>query len=83
MAKGSLAKNNVAVKLRDIYGEKNFFVKDKKIYIMETDEDNERVQICISMTCPKQIVQAESQSQETSSEPAQDKIDELMKKLGI
>ena len=54
MARGAIAKQTVENIIRETFG-KDFIGIDpstKKIYV-QADEDGEKVQIAISMTCPK------------------------------
>ena len=52
MAKGNEAKEYVTKKLQEAFGEDFIGISDKKIYIW-AKESGERIQIAISMTCPK------------------------------
>ena len=52
MAKGAIAKANVAKKIQEIFGADFIGEIDKKIYVW-TQENGERVQVAISLTCPK------------------------------
>ena len=52
MAKGAVAKQVVEDKIRAAFGADFLGVADKKIYV-QADEDGEKVQVAISMTCPK------------------------------
>ena len=52
MAKGSNAKIIVENKIKEAFGNDFIGVADKKIYVW-ADDGGERVQIAISMTCPK------------------------------
>jgi len=52
MAKGSIAKVNVENKIREIFGADFVGILDKKIYVY-ADDGGEKVQIAISLTCPK------------------------------
>lgn len=51
-AKGTIAKDNVAKKLAEVFGADYIGEYDKKYYLWAND-GGERVQIAISMTCPK------------------------------
>lgn len=51
-AKGSIAKVEVENKIREAFGSDFAGIADKKIYVW-ADDGGERVQIAISMTCPK------------------------------
>ena len=55
MAKGTIAKTNVADKLAQAFGTDYIGEYDKKFYVW-ADDGGERVQIAISMTCPKNPV---------------------------
>lgn len=55
MARGSVAKEEVVKKLKDAFGADFIGEIDKKVYIW-ADDGGERVQIAISMTCPKNPV---------------------------
>lgn len=52
MAKGQLAKDRVIKKLKDVFGADYIGEYDKKHYVWVQD-DGEKVQIAISLTCPK------------------------------
>ena len=52
MAKGQEAKNYIAKKLAEAFGEHYLGEVDKKYYV-EAPEDGGLVQIAIQMTCPK------------------------------
>lgn len=52
MARGSIAKQQVANKLAEVLGNDWIGEYDKKYYVWAND-GGERVQIAISMTCPK------------------------------
>lgn len=51
-ARGSIAKVEVENKIKEAFGSDFAGVADKKIYVW-ADDGGERVQIAISMTCPK------------------------------
>ena len=61
MARGSEAKEWVAKKIIECFGQENVIESDKKLYI-NTKENGERLQICISLTCPKNLVGVEATS---------------------
>ena len=52
MAKGSNAKVVVENKIREAFGADFVGVNDKKLYVW-ADDGGEKIQVCISMTCPK------------------------------
>lgn len=52
MAKGNIAKAAIANKLQEVFGNDYAGEQDKKYYIW-ADDGGEKVQIAISMTCPK------------------------------
>lgn len=52
MARGSEAKANVVKKMSEIFGADWIGEYDKKFYVW-TQENGERIQIAISLTCPK------------------------------
>lgn len=54
MARGTAAKANIEKKLKEAFGEDFVGVYDRKVIIW-ADDDGERVQIAISMTCPKNL----------------------------
>lgn len=55
MARGSIAKQKAEEKIISAFGEDFIAIADKKIYVW-ADDGGERVQIAISMTCPKNII---------------------------
>ena len=58
-AKGSIAKENVTKKIMEAFGSDFIAEQDKKLYVWAND-GSERVQIAISMTCPKTSIGASS-----------------------
>ena len=52
MAKGQIAKENVEKKIATAFGEDYIGNFDKKLYVWAND-GGERVQIALSLTCPK------------------------------
>lgn len=93
--KGAIAKELVAKKIAEAFGEDYLGEQDKKIYV-QAYEGGEKVQVAISMTCPKnpiggmnfEMIQTvdtvmPQQPSVEISENEQSKIDELMNMLGI
>lgn len=91
-ARGTEAKNNVAVKLKDLYGPDFVGVFDKKIIINE-HENGEIIQLAITLTCPKNTygldLENEGSNEVSNFEPAEitpneiDNIKKLMEQLGL
>lgn len=52
MVRGTIAKQNFANKLKEVFGAAYIGEVDKKLYI-NIDDGGEMVQLAISMTCPK------------------------------
>lgn len=52
MAKGAVAKEQIAKKMAEIFGADWIGERDKKYYLW-ANENGERIQIAINMTCPK------------------------------
>lgn len=98
MARGSEAKIKVAQKIANAFGSDYIGEVDKKIYVW-ADDGAEKVQIAISMTCPKSMVDIIDEVSDENSFPAitpsrepketeftqeeRDTINELMAKLGF
>lgn len=87
--KGTEAKDNVARKLKDLYGPDYVGIFDKKIIVNE-HENGEIVQIAITLTCPKntygldvgeEIAQPFEPAEITQEET--DNIKALMAQLGL
>ena len=57
MAKGAQAKELVINKIREAFGDNFIGEVDKKIYVW-SQENGERVQIAMALTCPKVAVNA-------------------------
>ena len=57
MARGATAKEKVENKIKEAFGEDFVGIYDKKVYVW-ADDGGERVQIALSMTCPKTTVGA-------------------------
>lgn len=52
MARGAIAKENIAKKIAQTFGSDFVGEYDKKLYVW-AEENGEKIQIAISMTCPK------------------------------
>lgn len=52
MARGQIAKNNVEQKIKEAFGSDFIGIYDKKLYVWAT-ENGERIQVALSLTCPK------------------------------
>jgi hypothetical protein len=59
MAKGSIAKENITKKIAEAFGSDYIGESDKKLYVWG-DENGEKIQIAISMTCPKILFNGDS-----------------------
>lgn len=92
-AKGNVAKEKVTEKIAAAFGAEFVGVVDKKIYVW-ADDGGEKVQICLSMTCPKTPVggNAVSGEQKTVTQTQESfevtpreahTIEDLMAKLGL
>lgn len=55
----SKAKENITKKIIELFGQDKTILSDKKLYI-NTTENGESVQVCLSLTCPKVRVGAEA-----------------------
>lgn len=87
MAKrGEGAKNNVIKKIQEAFGEDFVGIKDKKIYVNAIDTpNNEKLQIAITLTLPKAVVETtnfEDNPTELSSADKH-KVEDLKKILGV
>lgn len=98
MARGNIAKEKVTKKIIEVF-EKDFITEtDKKLYLW-ADDGGEKVQIAISMTCPKNpvgevpVMTTSDSAFEVSAAPAPtnveitaeetETLEALMKKLGL
>ena len=52
MSRGATAKQAVENKIREVFGADFVGVQDKKLYVW-ADDDGEKVQVCLTLTCPK------------------------------
>lgn len=57
MARGSQAKNKIAEKIKNLYGADYVGESGGKYYVWEND-DGQKIQIAISLTCPKNPIGA-------------------------
>jgi hypothetical protein len=66
MARGSVAKENVAKILSEAFGQNWIGEYDKKYYVWAND-GGERVQIAISLTCPKTFIEVDTAASVSAS----------------
>ena len=78
MAKGSNAKVIVENKIKEAFGNDFIGVADKKIYVW-ADDGGERVQIAISMTCPKTGIAGGDPIAATDNDPGDRKFEDSPK----
>ena len=78
MAKGQIAKNYIGNKIVEIFQENFIKVEDKKIYLW-ADDGGERVQVAISLTCPKEN-ELENAEYLAGSD---DEVNRLIRELGL
>lgn len=90
--KGAIAKENIIEIIKKTFGQDFLGEQDKKLYVL-ADDGGEKVQIAISLTCPKagiETASAEPRS-ETAERPAAVEVTQeetetlstLLKKLGL
>lgn len=97
MARGNDAKNEVIKRLQEAFGADYIGEVDKKHYVW-ANENGEKLQIAIALTCPKTFVEAAipasnkldfSSATPVSAPPAEiteeekKRLEDLMKKLGL
>lgn len=95
MARGNIAKEQATKTIIKAFGNSFVCVQDKKIYVW-AEENGEKVQIAITLTCPKAIVEGHSLTKANSDEECafattpvdispedKRKIEKLKEKLGI
>ena len=93
MARGNEAKKNVENKIINAFGSDYIDIIDKKIYVW-AEEAGEKIQVAISLTCPKNNIvkkdemdfDFESNEENKSSEITSDErktIEDLMSRLGL
>ena len=68
-AKGTVAKTKVENKIKEAFGEDFIAIVDKKIYIW-ADDGGERIQVALSLTCPKVPIEVDAVPVETASASA-------------
>lgn len=89
MAKGNIAKIAVENKIKEAFGADYIGVFDKKLYVW-ADDGGERVQIALTMTCPKTFVGVDTPAETPDvfqpaeiSQEEQDNLKALIEKLGL
>lgn len=66
-AKGTVAKEQITKTIKSAFGEDFIGEFDKKIYLWAND-GGERVQIAISLTCPKNPIEVDTRVADTSGD---------------
>lgn len=70
MAKGQIAKDRVANKIAEAFGSDFIGIYDKKYYVW-SQEEGEKIQVAISLTCPKnQVLLTETEKDHDWSDDA-------------
>ena len=84
-ARGQIAKNYIGNKIIEIFQRDFIKVEDKKIYLLADDGDNGKVQIAISMTCPKEQENIVSTSIDENSytQEEKDEVNKILERLGL
>ena len=83
-ARGQIAKNYIGNKIIEIFKRDFIKVEDKKIYLLADDGDNGRVQIAISMTCPKDQDNIVINTEEDGfTQEERDEVNALLTRLGL
>lgn len=71
MAKGSIAKEKVEQKIIEAFGDDFVGISDKKLYVW-AEENGERIQIALTLTCPKVMIEGGSKPMVTSIADSQE-----------
>ena len=89
MAKGNIAKQNIENKIKEVFGADYIGIFDKKLYLW-ADDGGERVQVALTMTCPKVFVGVDAPAEAPDEfQPAeitqqeQDNLKMLIERLGL
>lgn len=76
MAKGDLLKKEITNKLEEVFGNAFLGVIDKKIYL-QGKENGETIQIAITMTCPKTLIEVSKTVESESRDFTQAELDSI------
>ena len=76
MAKGDLLKKEITNKLEEVFGNAFLGVIDKKIYL-QGKENGETIQIAITMTCPKTLIETSNTSKDDSGDFTQAELESI------
>ncbi len=71
MAKGSIAKEKVEQKIIEAFGDDFVGISDKKLYVW-AEENGERIQVALTLTCPKVMIGGGSKPEVTSIADSQE-----------
>lgn len=71
MAKGSIAKEKVEQKIIEAFGDDFVGISDKKLYVW-AEENGERIQVALTLTCPKVMIDGGSKPMVTSIADSQE-----------
>ena len=74
MAKNDMAKSLVVAKLKEVFGNDFLGETDKKYYVM-SEENGEKVQVAISLTCPKVPVEFAGMASNSGSQANAESVD--------
>lgn len=79
--KGQNAKTLLIQKLKDAYGDKFIGEVDKKVYVWETDGDGQDVQLAISISCPKNLINIDAAQSSEITQEELNKVAEMLSKI--
>lgn len=65
-AKGTIAKEKVIQKIEQAFGSDYIGIYDKKIYLW-SEENGEKIQIALTLTCPKNLIETNSFNEKEST----------------
>lgn len=71
MVKGSIAKEKVEQKIIEAFGDDFVGISDKKLYVW-AEENGERIQVALTLTCPKVMIEGGSKPVVTSIADSQE-----------
>jgi len=87
-SRGQIAKDTVIQAIQSAFGDDYLGTDGKKYYVLAQDGGSRKIQVAITLSCPKEVYKPEAQiafgeEKEKVTQKEKDDIQNLMERLGL